>query len=188
MMCADGMSGSNQNHDHDRRWNDLLLDWLDGEISPQAARKFEAHRAQCPLCQQQLRDFARLDASMHAALPPLSPGNSFDSELLARIEAIDESQRLAARLRAERELRENLRSLSRGWWRHLGLILPGIAAGLASALALAGWFDDSGMTQTLLSQSPIALGSQAAYLAHITLLALLGAGLGLTVGRWLGRQ
>jgi anti-sigma factor RsiW len=171
--------------DHDLQWSNPLLDWLDGDLDAAEAAAFVAHSAGCAICQQQLQDLARLDESMRAALPPIALDAAFDRRIFSQIEAIDESQRAAARRRAEEELQENLQSLSRGWRRTLGLVIPGVIAGIALAFALAGWFDDTGVTQSLVTESAIKLGSGMSSMVHMVLTATIGAGIGLVVARWL---
>ena len=170
---------------HDRQWSDRLLDWLDGELGAADAAAFKAHSAGCEICQQQLQDLARLDEAMDAALPPITLDDSFDRRIFAQIEAIDETRRASARRRAEQELQENLRSLSRGWRRTLGLVIPGVISGIAMAFALAGWFDATGVSRILVTESASALGSGVSSMVHLVLTAAIGAGIGLVVARWL---
>lgn len=171
--------------DHDLQWSDRLLDWLDGDVDAAEAAAFAAHSADCAICQQQLRDLARLDASMRAALPPIALDDSFDRRIFAHIDAVDETQRASARRRAEQELQENLQSLSRGWRRTLGLVIPGVIAGVALAFALTACFDGTGAMQALVSESASELGRGMSSLVHLVLTATIGAGIGLVVARWL---
>lgn len=183
------------NGGHDELWSDRLLDWVEGDLNAADAARFEAHRAGCTICQQQLHDLARLDVSLRAALPPLTLEESFDQRLFARIDALDDSQRVAARQRAEREFQQNLQSLARGWKRTLGLVIPGVACGIALAFAVTGWFDGSGVTQTVAIESTqrvmsidgmsAAFGGAIAAMVRLSLTAVLGAGIGLLVARWL---
>jgi anti-sigma factor RsiW len=181
--------------DHDERWSDRLLDWVDGDRDPADAAQFEAHRAGCTSCQERLRELAELDASLRAALPSVSLDAAFDEGIFARIDAMDENQRVAARRRAEQEFRENLQSLSRDWKRTLGFVIPGVVAGIALAFALTGWFGDTGVTQAVVAESSQGfmridglrdvLGGDIGAMVRMVLTATLGAGIGLIVARWL---
>lgn len=178
------MSTSNRD-DHDLNWNERLLRWLDGDLDAAAAATFQAHNASCPLCQQQLQALARLDKSLATALPRIALNDAFDRRLLASIDAMDDSERAAARQRAEQELQDNLRSLARHWRRTLGLVIPGVIAGIALAFALTGWFNDTGITQAVAAQSASELGRGTAGLVQMLLTGIVGAGIGLAVARWL---
>jgi anti-sigma factor RsiW len=167
--------------EHHLEWNDRLQDWLDGE--PDAS--FEAHLAGCTLCQAQLADMQALDRALQGELPALSPSESFDARLFEEIDAIDDKQRLAAREQAERELQENLQALRRGWRRTLAFVIPGIVAGIAIAFALTTWLDDSGVARTVALPGAHELGSNQTGSIQMALTALLGAGIGMTVARWL---
>lgn len=183
------------NPDHDEAWNDRLLGWIEGELDAAQSAQFEAHRAGCAICRQQINDLAQLDGSLCAALPPLALDESFDRRVFARIDAMDDGQRSAARQRAEREFQQNLQSLARGWKRTLGLVIPGVVCGIALAFAITGWFDGTGLTQTVALESTrnvtsiegvsAALGGDIAAMVRLSLTTLLGAGIGLLVARWL---
>lgn len=181
--------------DHEELWSDRLLDWIEGNLDAAEAARFEAHCAGCAICEQQLHDLAQLDISLRATLPPIALDESFDRRLFARIDALDEGQRVAARQRAEREFQQNLQSLARGWKRTLGLVIPGVACGIALAFAITGWFDSTGITQTVVVESTqgfmsiegmsAAFSGDIAALVRLSLTAALGAGIGLLVARWL---
>jgi anti-sigma factor RsiW len=183
------------NQDHDALWSDRLLDWVEGELNELDAARFEAHRAGCTICQQQLHDLAQLEVSLRAGLPPLALDESFDKRLFARIDAMDDSERVAARQRAEREFQRNLQSLARGWKRTLAFVIPGVACGIALAFAVIGWFDGSGVTQSVAIESTqgvmsisgmnASFAGDVAALMRLSLTAALGAGIGLLVARWL---
>jgi anti-sigma factor RsiW len=183
------------NRNHDELWSDHLLEWVEGDLNAADAARFEAHRAGCTICQQQLHDLAQLDVSLRAALPPLALDDSFDQRLFARIDAMDDNQRVAARQRAEREFQQNLQSLALGWRRTLGFVIPGVACGIALAFAVIGWFDSNGVTQAVAIESTqgimsidgmsAALSGDIAAVMRLSLTAVLGAGIGLLVARWL---
>ena len=179
------MATPNQADDHDLQWGEPLLSWLDGDLDAAGAAAFQAHSASCPQCQQQLQSLVRLDESLQAALPPIALDASFDRRLLARIDAMNDSERTAARQRAEQELQENLRSLARGWRRTLGLVVPGVVAGIALAFALTGWFSDAGVTQAVVTQSTDQLGQGVSTLARMLVTGSIGAAIGWVVARWL---
>jgi anti-sigma factor RsiW len=169
------------NSEHHLEWNDRLQDWLDGE--PDAT--FEAHLPGCELCQARLGQLESLDQKLHDTLPRPSLDATFDARLFAKIDAIDETQRLAARARIEQELQENLLRLRRGWRRTLAFVLPGIVAGIAIAFALTSWLDDSGVARTVALESAHELGRGNTQMIQMCLTAVLGAGIGLVVARWL---
>lgn len=169
---------------HDFDWSEQLLSWLDGDLDAAAAAAFTAHSAGCPRCQQQLRTLAALDVKLQAALPRISLDENFDHAVYARIDAMDESQRRAARQRAEQELQDNLRSLSSSWRRTLGLVIPGVIAGIALALALTGFLNDAGVAQAT-AQGAQGLGSALAGTLPLLLTGLVGATIGGIVARWL---
>jgi anti-sigma factor RsiW len=170
--------------EHHLEWNDRLQDWLDGDVEAGDRELIEAHLGQCPICQERLAEFERLDRALDAAAPRLSLDATFDQRLYAQIGAIDESQRAQARQRVEQELQQNLRALSRGWRRTLVFVVPGVIAGLAIAFTLSVWLDDSGLTRQLIAHAPgkLALGSD---FIRWSVTALLGSSLGLIVSRWL---
>lgn len=183
------------NQDHDELWSDRLLDRVEGDLNAADAARFDAHRAGCAICRQQLHDLAQLDVSLRAALPPIALDESFDRRLFARIDAVDDSQRVAARQRAERDFRQNLQSLALGWKRTLAFVIPGVACGIALAFAVTGWFDGTGVTQAVAIESTqgvmsiggmnAAFAGDIAALMRLSLTAALGAGIGLLVARWL---
>ena len=171
--------------DHDLKWNEQLLSWLDGDLDAAAAAAFRAHSASCRRCRQQLQALAQLDKSLATALPRIALNAEFDRRVLARIDSIDDGKRAAARQRAEQELQDNLRSLSRNWRRTLGLVIPGVIAGIALAFALTGWFNDTGITQAVAAESASELGRSTSGLVQMLLTGIVGAGIGLAVARWL---
>ena len=119
--------------EHQLEWNDRLQDWLDGDIDGTDSAAVESHLADCGICQQQLAAFEALDKELFSAAPAPGLSAGFDQRLFAQIDAIDETQRVAARRRAEEELQENLRALSRGWRRTLAFIVPGVVGDAVSA-------------------------------------------------------
>ena len=100
---------------HALEWNDRLQDWLDGDLADADIAVFTAHLADCPLCQQQLADFEQLENTLQAQSPRLSLDEAFDARLFAQIDAMDETQRAAARQKIEQELQNDLRELTRSW-------------------------------------------------------------------------
>jgi anti-sigma factor RsiW len=171
--------------EHHLEWNDRLQDWLDGDVDAAESALVERHLANCAICQQRLADFEQLDAALHEAAPRIALDDAFDRRIFAQIEAVDETRRAQARERANQELQQNLRALSRGWRRTLAFIVPGIVAGVAIAFALASWFDDAGLTQEVIAHAPSALGQDGPTLLQWFMTALLGATLGMIVARWL---
>ncbi len=166
---------------HNLEWNDRLQDSLDGVADP----SFEAHLSGCALCQTHLAEMERLDQALSVAMPRLELDSSFDRQIFAQIVSMDESRRIAARQRIERELQENLAALSHGWRRTLAFVAPGVLGGIAITFALAAWLDESGLARTLAAENLQALGGLTAEQIRGCLTALLGAGVGLAVACWL---
>ena len=61
----------------------------------------------------------------------------------------------------------------------------GLIAGIAIAFAFTLWLDDSGVARTVALEGAHELGSNQAGTIQMALTALLGAGIGLAVARWL---
>lgn len=172
--------------DHHLEWNDRLQDWLDGDLDTADQPLFEAHLADCTICQQRLGDFEALDNALQADAPHLSLDSAFDARVFAQIDAIDETQRAVARQRIERELQDNLQALSRSWRRTLAFVIPGIIGGIALALTLTGFFDASGLTDRLAVEGASELGGNAS-LIHVAITALLGASIGGATAAWMAK-
>ena len=169
---------------HTFEWSDRLQDLLDGDASPSEVAAVERHLASCDECRSLLADLRALDASLQQAAPPLALNERFDERLYARLDAIDDTQRAAARQRIERELQESLRALSRSWRRTLAFVIPGVIAGLALAFALSGYFLSADAVQPLMENAE-ALSRGHTQLFEAGLTALLGATIGAFVARWL---
>lgn len=165
---------------HHHLWNDDLQDWLDDAPQATEARPFAAHLSDCDLCPAQLDRFRELESALRAHTPPLSLDETFDTQLLSRIQAADVEQQLAARQRMAQELLSGLAALSRSRRRALAFIAPGMAAGGAVAFALATHF-----STTALSQAPLP-GNPALLPSIVT--ALLGASIGGLVAGWLAKS
>lgn len=169
--------------EHQLEWNDRLQDWLDGDIEDVDGVSVEAHLPGCGICQQQLAALAALDKELLSATPAPGLSAGFDQRLFAQIDAIDETQRAAARRRAEQELQENLRALSRGWRRTLAFIIPGVAGGITLALALASYLDSSGVAGQIAAEGA-QLGGNATTIQTL-LIAVMGAGIGGLMAGWM---
>lgn len=176
---------------HALEWNDRLQDWLDGDLENTEAAVLVAHLAECTQCQQRLADFEHLENVLQAQAPRLSLDEAFDARLFAQIDAIDETQRAAARQKVEQELQNNLRELTRSWRRTLAFIVPGIIGGIALAFALMGYFDASGLTGKVVAEGTSELGSQlgsqGATLIHAVFIAVTGATIGGVMAGWLAK-
>lgn len=173
--------------DHAAQWDDRLQDWLDGDLADADVLVFEAHLAGCELCQQRLADFERLENVLQSASPRLSLNEAFDARLFAQIDAIDETQRAAARQKVELELQNNLRALTRSWRRTLAFVVTGVVGGLALAFALMGYFDASGLTEKVVAEGASELGGNSANLIHIAFIAAMGASIGGVMAGWLAK-
>jgi anti-sigma factor RsiW len=170
--------------DHHLEWNDRLQDWLDGDLSAADEAALQAHMADCTLCRARADELRELDFNLARAAPRLALDNAFDARLFAQIDAIDDSQRAAARQRMEQELQQNLQALARGWRRSLLVIVGGAIAGVVMALGLATWLNDASVMHTLVAESA-RLGSENSGSVHLVATTLLGAGLGGAIARWL---
>jgi anti-sigma factor RsiW len=172
-------------HEHELAWNERLQDWLDGDLDAADAAALQAHMADCAMCRARAEELQALDRSLLGAAPRLALDASFDAKIFAQIEAIDDSQRAAARQRIEQELQQNLQALARGWRRAVMFIVPGVIAGLALAFALTWWLTDAGLMRALIVQSAAEFGSGNSSLVQPVATALLGATLGGMIARWL---
>lgn len=175
-----------QLNDHSK-WDDSLQDWVDGDLNAADTAAFEAHLAQCGICQQNIADFEELDAALIDAAPPLALDTTFDKNLLARIDAIDESKRIEARRRLEQEWQQQMQALARNWRRTLAFVIPGIVGGIVLAFALLSWLDSSGITNTLVAQGAAELGGQSIDYLRLGITTVVGAAFGLIVAPWLAR-
>jgi anti-sigma factor RsiW len=175
-----------QPNDH-TQWDDALQDWLDGELNDANSAAFEAHLAACGLCQRSLPEFEELDEALVEATPPMQLSVAFDQNLLAQIDAIDESKRLEARRRLELEWQQQMQSLSRNWRRTLAFVIPGIIGGIVLAVALMSWLDSSGITSNLVAQGAAELGGRSIDYLRLGITAVVGGALGTVVAPWLAR-
>jgi anti-sigma factor RsiW len=170
---------------HDSEWDDRLQDWLDGDVSAQAAAEIEDHLGDCTSCQERLAQFEALDVSLRQAAPSQSLDADFDAKVFALIDTISDAERIAARERMEAEFRDNLQRLSRNWRRTLGLAIPGVVAGIALAFAVTALVTDSGFTGLIAAKTAGEFGANAANWVQTMLTAACGAGVGLMVARWM---
>jgi anti-sigma factor RsiW len=170
--------------EHRLEWNDRLQDWLDGDLSASEAAALQAHMTDCDLCRARAQELQELDRSLKSAAPRLELDAAFDARLFAQIDAIDESKRAEARRRVEQELQRDLQALARGWRRALLFIVPGVVAGIVLAFGLSSWLNDASVMQALVTESA-RLGSGNSGLVHVIATAVLGAGLGGMIARWL---
>lgn len=187
MSTTPDQQPSSELTEHHLEWNERLQDWLDGGPDPAEASLLETHLAQCSICQQRLGDFQQLETQLHQALPALNLDAAFDARIFARIEAVDEEKRAAARRRIEQELQNNLQLLSRSWRRTLAFVIPGMAAGIALAFALTSYFDSSGLTGRLVAEGASEFGASSANWVHAVLTATLGAGIGGIMAGWMAK-
>ena len=180
-------SPSSSQAQHSPEWDDRLQDWLDGELDAAASAAFEAHLNGCAECQQTFETFEQLDTALAAVSPSLELDSAFDARLFARIDAIDDSKRAEARRRLEQEWQQQLHALSRNWRRTLAFVIPGVVAGVALAFVLTGWFDSSGLTNSLVAEGAAELGSGSTDFLRIGVTTMIGAALGALVAPWLAR-
>ena len=169
---------------HDLEWNDRLQDLLDGDVAGSERAALESHVAGCARCRAQFAKLKKLDGLLRAKIDSPAPNASFDQQVFARINAFDAHARERARRRIDRELKDNLEMLSRGWRRGLISTLAGAVAGLAVAFALIAWANQSGAASAAITAASHGIGSDAG-LAHTLVTILIGAGIGAVVSRWL---
>lgn len=172
--------------DHSK-WDDSLQDWLDGELNEADRAAFEAHLGRCELCQRQLGELEELDSALLEAAPPLELSPAFDQQLFARIDAIDETQRIEARRRLEQEWQEQMQALAHNWRRTLAFVIPGVIGGIVLAFALVSWLDSSGITSNLVAQGAAELGGSSIDYLRLGITAVVGAAFGMLVAPWLAR-
>jgi len=173
--------------EHLREWNDALQDALEGELTPAARASFDAHLQSCEICQEQLAELERVDAALVAALPRLTLDDAFERRLLATIDSSDERARAAKRRQAEREIDRARQALARDWRRNLVIVVPSIIAGLVLAYSLSTYFSGSELMRTLIEEGAARLGRDAAGIMRMAVTSVIGAGIGLTIARWLAR-
>ena len=173
--------------DEHSQWDDVLQDWLDGELNDAASAAFEAHLAACGRCQRSLPEFERLEEALVESAPQLKLDANFDQALLAQIDAIDESKRMEARRRLEQEWQQQMQSLKSNWRRTLAFVIPGIIGGIVLAMALVSWMDSSGITSNLVAQGAAELGSRSIDYLRLGITAGVGGAFGMLVAPWLAR-
>lgn len=170
---------------HDIEWNDRLQDWLDGDLDAADTAALQAHMADCADCRARADELQALDRELRGAAPRMALDDSFDARIFAQLDEIDDTKRAEARRRLEQELQQNLHALARGWRRALLFVVPGVIAGVALAFALAWWLDTGGVMHTLIVQSAAEFGTDNSGLVRLSVMTLLGAGLGGLIARWL---
>jgi anti-sigma factor RsiW len=172
---------------HLQEWDDTLQDWLNGELAPAARARFAAHLESCEICSDQVAGFERVDEALTQALPRLTLDNAFERRLFSKIDAIDEHARAAKRRQAERELEAERRLLARTWRRSVLTVVPSVIAGIVLAVSLSSYFSGSELVGSLVADGAAALGRNTAGMLHLGVTSLIGAGVGLTIARWLTR-
>lgn len=168
----------NHEEEHALLWNERLQDWLDGDVEATERAKIETHIADCGACRAHFEQLRGLDHLLRKAAPPIALDASFDARLFARIEATGAAAQTAARRRIEQELHASLAALARSRRRALTLGISGVAGGAATAFALVSSFFSADLAQWLAQSGDATLVSAA-------LTTLLGAGVGVSVARWL---
>jgi anti-sigma factor RsiW len=171
--------------DHDLDWNDRLQDWLDGELDAAEQASFDTHLASCPRCQAHLAQLQEIDESLREAAPTATLDSAFDARLFAEVDQIDEAQRAAARARVQAEIQSELQQLTANWRQTLGIIVPGIIAGIALAFALAGYFDTAQWARSFAVQIAGEIGASTVSFIHMLMTSIVGATIGYAVARWL---
>jgi hypothetical protein len=117
------------------RWTDLISEYLDGCLEPEARREMEAHLQECAACSSVLEDLRGIVARA-ASLPAPEP----PAEIWAGIEARLRAASAAPTTHATAPARTRpARSPLAPWtsWR-LSLTLPQLAAACVALVALSG--------------------------------------------------
>lgn len=169
---------------HALAWSDRLQDWLDGDVEPAGRALVESHIASCEQCSARAADLRALDDALRVAAPPLALDSAFDARLFAQIDAMDGSQRAAARQRIEQELQDNLTALARNWKRTLLFVIPGVIGGIVLAFAVAAYFMSADIAQPIVATAGDLTRTDSS-IVQTMLTTLLGAGVGAGVARWL---
>ena len=169
---------------HDCVWNDRLQDLLDRELTAAERAATESHLASCGRCRAQYAHLKGIDAQLAAASDSLSLDHTFDRQLFPRIESNDAQARDRTRRRLEREHREDLAKLSRGWKRTLAFVIGGALAGIALAFSCVAWASSAGLTQRFASAAADSAGLQSDPVRMLMTVAIVG-GIGAIVARWL---
>lgn len=149
-------------------WELRVQDWVDGQADSAEAAAVALHLAECADCTALVEGLRAVDEQL-LGTSPLTPTDSFDATLFARIDA-EESERRRLREQAlaqEPELAHAMlnRSLRKGLWT--------ILATLTVALVVVGWaliagpvgFSPASLVLKLASISPLqwlAIGAAAA--------------------------
>ncbi len=102
--------------DHEREWDEQLLDWVDGIAEDDAAAVIERHVRECACCQRRVGEFRELDRLLRAGALPVALDAGFDRRVLAQLPPLDEPRRPAADLEQ--------RTPAERWRRKLRLIMP----------------------------------------------------------------
>lgn len=169
---------------HDASWHDRLQDLLDGDLQSHDRATIESHLATCARCRAHYSRLKRLDAKLSTRLGSIGLEASFEHQIFARIDALDARARERARRQADRELRENLQALTRSWRRGMAFLIGGAIAGIALALALMSWANAAGIWDKVLVAA-VEFGGNDSEAIRTVLIALIGAGIGGGISRWL---
>jgi anti-sigma factor RsiW len=168
---------------HDNDWNDRLQDLLDGDVVGAARVALETHVASCARCRIRFARLKKLDTQLQSRIAAPSLSHGFDQQVFARINAHDAQARERARRRIDRELQDNLATLAQGWRRGLISVIGGAVAGMALALALITWTDQTGIANAVVGAASIGTGYSG--LLHTLITIAIGAVIGGAVSRWL---
>jgi anti-sigma factor RsiW len=177
-----------QSHEeHLLEWNDALQDAVDGVLTPAVRATLEVHLQSCEICQEQLAELERVDGELVTASPRLTLDDAFERRLFAKIDSSDERARAAKRRQAQREIERARQALARDWRRNLVIVVPSIIAGIVLAYFLSTYFGSSEFMRALIAEGTAGLGHDAAGIVRIAVTSVIGAGIGLTIARWLAR-
>jgi len=181
-------SHHSQQTPHLALWLDKLQDAVDGELASADATRLESHLAECDICRSEYQRLVKVDELMRGAMrASRSPSSEFDSNLLARIAAVEEDRRGQAKQRELLEFEQRLAQLRGGWRQlarfHLGNFLGGVATLGALMMSLVGvWanlgheFRDSNLGSMLVREgvfdSPLVVLGVAVGFAAATILTI----------------
>lgn len=172
-------------NEHEFQWHSRLQDWLDGALAADEQVAVDAHLETCHACREQLRTLRTLDTALQEAAPQLSLGAGFDARVFAQIDAENHAQRAFERARVQAEIEAQLAQLARDWRRTLGVLIPGVLAGIALAFGFAAYFETADWVRELTAHSTGEIGVANATFLHALLTSGVGAGIGYAVANWL---
>ena len=122
-------------------WQERLQDWIDGDLDLAHRIAVDEHLANCAACRAHLSALRSLDAALTVGVVTQTLDVTFDRRVVDGLSAASETARVAARLRLEREWRDQQTALSHQWhdvWKSLTLNALAATAVLIALLTAFG--------------------------------------------------